>query len=101
MAKTVSRKRAQNGAARSRRLTDAPPKVESKVLRLTSKGIAIDRDLEALVRKGFTQPRKTLANNLGNREIIERAGLSPSVRPHQLREEDWDRLALLKRSPTS
>ncbi len=78
-----------------------PPKVDSRVLRLVSKGVPVDKSLEALVRKGFTQPRKTLANNLGNREIIERAGLSPSVRPHQLLEEDWVLLGQLARSPKS
>ncbi|MDQ2986938.1 MAG: 16S rRNA (adenine(1518)-N(6)/adenine(1519)-N(6))-dimethyltransferase RsmA [Armatimonadota bacterium] len=78
-----------------------PPKVDSRVLRLVSKGVPVDKSLEALVRKGFTQPRKTLANNLGNREIIERAGLSPSGRPHQLLEEDWVLLGQLARSPKS
>jgi 16S rRNA (adenine1518-N6/adenine1519-N6)-dimethyltransferase len=78
-----------------------PPKVSSRVLRLRSKRIAVDEALEKIVREGFKQPRKTLANNLGDRELIERAGLSPSVRPHQLREEDWDRLARLGRSPKS
>lgn len=78
-----------------------PPKVESRVLRLASKKLPVDRSLEQLVRKGFKQPRKTLANNLGDRELVERAGLSSSVRPHQLREEDWVRLAELVRSPSS
>lgn len=78
-----------------------PPKVHSRVLKLHSKGITIDRALEALVRSGFRQPRKTLANNLGDKALIERAELSARVRPHQLREEDWDRLAQLMRSPKS
>jgi 16S rRNA (adenine1518-N6/adenine1519-N6)-dimethyltransferase len=78
-----------------------PPKVESRVLKLISKRLAVDEGLERLVRQGFRQPRKTLANNLGDKALVERAELSPSVRPHQLREEDWDRLAQLRRSPTS
>jgi len=75
-----------------------PPKVESRVLRLDSKGVESNSGLEALVRRGFKQPRKTLANNLGDKESIERAGLSSSVRPHQLREEDWVQLAELARN---
>lgn len=78
-----------------------PPKVDSRVLKLQSKRLGVDIDLERLVRAGFRQPRKTLANNLGDKGLVEGAGLSPSVRPHQLREEDWARLAQLKRSPTS
>lgn len=78
-----------------------PPKVSSRVLKLRSRRIVVDPAFEKLVRAGFKQPRKTLANNLGERGLVERAGLSPSVRPHQLREEDWDRLTLLRRSPTS
>lgn len=77
-----------------------PPKVESIVLELTPKNWAngeheLDSIVE-LVRKGFAQPRKTLANNLSSefghveaRKKILRAGLSESVRPHQLTWEQW------------
>lgn len=75
-----------------------PPKVESRVLRFVSRRLPVDTPLERLVRRGFKQPRKTLANNLGDREVVELAGLSSSVRPHQLREEDWVRLAELAHS---
>ena len=78
-----------------------PPKVESRVLKLTSRKFEPDAALEKLVRRGFTQPRKTLANNLGDREWVERAGLSPSIRPHQLQLEEWIRLAESARSRSS
>jgi 16S rRNA (adenine1518-N6/adenine1519-N6)-dimethyltransferase len=91
-----------------RKLIKAPPgaffpspRVESLVLVLTPKPAQFsDVELEHLVRiirAGFTQPRKTLANNLtlllGSREralvAIEAQKLSDTVRPHQLRQEDW------------
>ena len=78
-----------------------PPKVQSRVLRLGSKGLSQDRSLEKFVRRGFQHPRKTLANNLGDRGLVERAGLSPSIRPHQVREEEWVLLSELARSPTN
>ena len=78
-----------------------PPKVESRVLKLSSKKIPVDHELEHLVRRGFRQPRKTLANNLGDRRSIESAGLSPDVRPHQLQEDDWVRLAKQASNPKS
>jgi 16S rRNA (adenine1518-N6/adenine1519-N6)-dimethyltransferase len=78
-----------------------PPRVESRVLKLTSNKLPLNQQLENLVRQGFRQPRKTLANNLGDKNIIENAGLSPAVRPHQLREDDWVLLAQLARSPKS
>jgi 16S rRNA (adenine1518-N6/adenine1519-N6)-dimethyltransferase len=76
-----------------------PPKVESRVLKLTSRKLEQNDALEKLVRRGFTQPRKTLANNLADKPLVEKLGLSPSVRPHQLQLEDWVRLAELKNSP--
>jgi 16S rRNA (adenine1518-N6/adenine1519-N6)-dimethyltransferase len=75
-----------------------PPKVESRVIRLASRKLPVDAKLETLVRRGFTQPRKTLANNLQDRELVESAGLSLSVRPHQLLLENWTRLAEIRRS---
>jgi 16S rRNA (adenine1518-N6/adenine1519-N6)-dimethyltransferase len=71
-----------------------PPKVDSIVLCLTPRPAGPrDDELAALMRKGFTQPRKTLANNLGlPGEALAHAGLEEKVRPHQLREEEWRRL---------
>jgi 16S rRNA (adenine1518-N6/adenine1519-N6)-dimethyltransferase len=74
-----------------------PPKVESIVLVLDPKPEAVDERLEAVVRAGFGQPRKTLANNLtatfgGREKVVERLvalGLGESIRPHQLTLEQW------------
>jgi len=79
-----------------------PPKVASTVLRLVPRQDPLDRRLEPLVRAGFAQPRKTLANNLSaagrwQRETVEKAladaGIAPGVRPHQLSEGQWLALA--------
>lgn len=76
-----------------------PPKVDSRVLRLHSRKRQQDPAWEAIVRRGFSQPRKTLANCLGDRDLVAAAGLSLTARPHQLREEDWNRLADAARNP--
>ncbi|MCC7433701.1 MAG: ribosomal RNA small subunit methyltransferase A [Methanoregulaceae archaeon] len=73
-----------------------PPKVDSIVLAFEPAGERMPIEMVALVRSGFTQPRKTLANNIGAagypREIIVEAGLEPSIRPHQLSLSAWRRL---------
>ena len=81
------------------------PKVDSSVLVMRSrKRETAERDpkLLNLIRDGFKQPRKTLANNLisagiGDRQQIESAltesEINPRVRPHSLTEEEWIRLA--------
>ncbi len=75
-----------------------PPKVSSTVLKLVPREDPLDPRLEALVRLGFAQPRKTLANNLAaagrwSRADLENAlagaGLPPGARPHQLTEDQW------------
>lgn len=76
-----------------------PPKVDSIVLEFLPRSLPVPPDEEKalfrLIRAGFTQPRKTLANNLNafGRERVVSAlaacSLSPSVRPHELPEEDW------------
>lgn len=74
-----------------------PPKVESIVLVFTPKSDLVDPRLESLVRAGFAQPRKTLANNLAAyfetreraTECLRRISLSETVRPHELKLEDW------------
>ncbi len=85
-----------------------PPKVESVVLLFEPKPTGLDEATEErffrLVRAGFTQPRKTLHNNLVAGLRLEReeaarriaaVGLEPSVRPHQLTMDAWYRLAAL------
>jgi 16S rRNA (adenine1518-N6/adenine1519-N6)-dimethyltransferase len=77
-----------------------PPKVDSIVLKLVPKTADIDHKVLSLVRLGFTQPRKTLANNLGAsfgkervQAAIERLGWSASIRPQQLANSQWLSLA--------
>ena len=75
-----------------------PPKVDSTVLELVPT-VDVRGDIEdmmKLVRAGFTQPRKTLLNNLAGafgieqtRSRIVNAGLDERVRPHQLTWEQW------------
>ena len=79
-----------------------PPKVDSAVLRLVPRADGLSEEALRLVRLGFAQPRKTLANNLvaGLRIArddavarIEAVGLAESVRPAELTEADWAGLA--------
>lgn len=73
-----------------------PPKVESAVLRFAPLPGRLEPELLAFIKQGFTQPRKTLSNNLKPLQVtaedFEDAGLSPSLRPHQLTMEEWQRL---------
>ena len=79
------------------------PKVESAVLRIKPHarpavaGEQCER-FRRLVRAGFTQPRKTLANSLAQglerprREVeiwLRRANLDPATRPQHLEVGDW------------
>ena len=79
-----------------------PPKVDSAVLRLIPRFDGLSEEAIRLVRLGFAQPRKTLANNLiAGLEMtrdeavvkIESIGLSETVRPAELREMDWVKLS--------
>jgi 16S rRNA A1518/A1519 N6-dimethyltransferase RsmA/KsgA/DIM1 with predicted DNA glycosylase/AP lyase activity len=71
--------------------------VDSVVLAFSPRPVeAGEAELLALVRRGFKQPRKTLANNLDcGSEALACAGLEAACRPHQLSEEDWLRLAAI------
>lgn len=75
-----------------------PPRVDSVVLELIPRaGSEWPEDLEKLVRTGFKQPRKTLANNLKGSPWegrVDAVGLDPLVRPHDLSEEQWRSLVL-------
>lgn len=73
-----------------------PPKVDSMVLEFVAeKGAADPVDFFKFVREGFSQPRKTLANSLATKSksavqaAIKAIGEQQSVRPHELRLEDW------------
>jgi len=80
-----------------------PPKVESVVLVLRPRREVVEDDWYlSVVRAGFSQPRKTLANNLaslaGGREFVQLAinkcDLTESVRPHQLNLDQWNELSV-------
>lgn len=78
-----------------------PPKVSSVVLQLTPLPGHPSAGFFRLVRAGFTQPRKTLANNLlafgidrlRVDELLSALGKPPTVRPHEIALDDWRRLA--------
>jgi len=81
-----------------------PPKVDSQVLLFIPSNALSDLREDAwhekIVRAGFIQPRKTLANNLGTLlgknegvELINSLGLAPSIRPHQVTLETWFEIA--------
>ncbi|MCA0361430.1 MAG: 16S rRNA (adenine(1518)-N(6)/adenine(1519)-N(6))-dimethyltransferase RsmA [Armatimonadetes bacterium] len=78
-----------------------PPKVESIVLDFRPRA---DVNLSHLqervfpwVRRGFVQPRKTLANNLRGSgdvsSVLGELGLSPTIRPHEVPWEAWLKIA--------
>ena len=76
------------------------PKVSSVVLHLTPLNGTVSPQVFEVVRAGFTQPRKTLVNNLSSGyerskvvDGINALGLSESIRPHQLEDEQWIELA--------
>jgi 16S rRNA (adenine1518-N6/adenine1519-N6)-dimethyltransferase len=81
------------------------PKVDSAVIRLTphtSPPVDVDpAQLSQLVRRAFTQRRKTLRNNLKgllDTAMIESAGIDPGLRPERLSLVEFARLAnLIKR----
>lgn len=93
-----------------------PPKVESAILQLKvfDHPLIEQKQLESfftLLGMAYSQPRKTLLNNFSasgkwTKEqigvVFEMAGLSPSLRPHQLSLNDWislSRQALDTESP--
>lgn len=79
-----------------------PPKVDSAVLQLVPKPMAVPKEDEAglfrLIRFGFAQPRKTLINNIVagykvDREvaaaIVVACGFKETARPQELANEEW------------
>ncbi len=79
-----------------------PPKVDSVVLRFSPLEADFDKGFFEFVHTGFTQPRKTLANNLKplgvTPESVAQAGLKELVRPHEISLEDWLRLWEIRKS---
>jgi 16S rRNA (adenine1518-N6/adenine1519-N6)-dimethyltransferase len=91
-----------------------PPKVDSTVLRFIPKSFDVDAEFAAFyfktVRMGFAQPRKTLANNLiagfhiereQAADIVERADLEEKVRPHDMTQAEWLKVATILRETIS
>lgn len=88
------------------------PKVTSAILRLRPRQGAVVTDdqlgeLLRIVRAGFTQPRKTIANSLAQglgvprseaERMLNNAGIEPVRRPQELAVEEW---VALYRSGTS
>ena len=71
-----------------------PPKVDSVVLELVPRVEVASLDhVLRVVKTGFKQPRKTLANNLSKEFDRSEIGLPENIRPHQLSNEDWIGLA--------
>lgn len=79
-----------------------PPKVDSMVLLFTPRGVAYSEAYFKTIRQGFTQPRKTLANNLSanlhrSRDemvaILEGMDLREKTRAQELNLEQWEELA--------
>ncbi|NDJ17314.1 16S rRNA (adenine(1518)-N(6)/adenine(1519)-N(6))-dimethyltransferase RsmA [Myxacorys almedinensis] len=86
-----------------------PPKVDSALIRLRPRQIAIPpsspRQMERLIRSGFSSRRKMLRNNLKSQiepeqlgQVLEELGIHPNVRAEDLSVENWvslsDRLAI-------
>lgn len=82
------------------------PKVDSAIIRISDTGLnpKIDRELFfKIVKAGFSQPRKQLANNLSKGlgiakekavQLLSRSKIEPSQRAETLKIEDW--LSLLE-----
>jgi len=75
-----------------------PPKVDSSVLLFIPRAEEYEGDVFKLVRYGFAQPRKTLANNLiaGSHfdrtvvnDWIAKTNLKDNARPQELTNEEW------------
>ena len=83
-----------------------PPKVDSRILKLTFRPHPLFEDVDTkqffrLVRIGFAQRRKTLLNAMSSglridrvqtQTLLERAGIAPGDRAQSLSLDDWYRL---------
>jgi 16S rRNA (adenine1518-N6/adenine1519-N6)-dimethyltransferase len=105
--------------ARARRLFNVPPRAFYPPPKVTSTVIRLDLLLDPLIghgeresffetaRAGFSAPRKRLRNSLAQglgistpeaEALLQAAGIDPTVRPADLRVEDWVRLARMRSS---
>jgi 16S rRNA (adenine1518-N6/adenine1519-N6)-dimethyltransferase len=86
-----------------------PPKVDSVVLEFVPLPVSPTEWFFKLVRVGFTQPRKTLVNNLLGLEFdretilaaLETTGLTEKARPQELTLDAWVRLSEALTPPKS
>lgn len=77
-----------------------PPRIDSSVLTFKPLGREPGSAFDAIVRCAFTQPRKTLVNNLLGLGIdrgvcvdaLHSIGLDERIRPHMLDISDWHKL---------
>lgn len=82
-----------------------PPKVDSAILSFIRREVPVKNreSYDALTRRAFTQPRKTLLNNLSEEtsdkeallKVVTEAGLSPNARPQDLSVELIEQLAMI------
>lgn len=96
------------GMVVSAELFTPPPKVDSQILILTRRAQALFSDMSAkdyfrVVKAGFSQKRKTLANSLSGGlgigrdaalDLCSRAGVDPQRRAQTLTLEEWHSLAV-------
>jgi 16S rRNA (adenine1518-N6/adenine1519-N6)-dimethyltransferase len=75
-----------------------PPKVQSIVLAFRPRFVEVPDGFERIVRAGFSQPRKTLANNLmanlrmekpAVESVLESVEIDSMLRPHELTHDQW------------
>ncbi len=90
-------------------ITDVPPsafdpipKVTSTVLRIEKQRSREDEQFEAMLKRAFAQPRKTLLKNLivhydrtRVHHAFETLGLALTIRPHQITTDDYHQLYTL------
>ncbi|MFA5355214.1 MAG: 16S rRNA (adenine(1518)-N(6)/adenine(1519)-N(6))-dimethyltransferase RsmA [Candidatus Paceibacterota bacterium] len=78
------------------------PKIDSAIIRITPKATVIPDDFFSIVKAGFSQPRKQLANNLSKKLKIEKKeaaewllenNIQPNQRAETLAVEDWLKLS--------
>lgn len=74
------------------------PKVDSAILKINNISKEFFKDIQEekffkLVKKGFSQKRKMLKNNLGiSSEFLEKIKMDPKVRAQKLSLEDWKKV---------
>ena len=72
------------------------PKVDSVVLKIVPKNkypeIDDQKKFFSIVKRAFTGKRKQIKNTIGDIEILNKAGIDPTLRPQDLSLEDWIKL---------